>query len=386
MAVKEPRTVDQLSEDYLTPIARDALGDPSAEVTGFQVLPEPFQFPRFGEKRFYDIPFEYRGSNGKGHSNLILRVLPPMDAVMMLTGDTQHRELRAFKTGLFSRVPDTFRVPYRHVIYEPSHHQYWAFVDDVRPQMAALGMHAALPDETMRTILSHLAVFHASFWEDRQTLSHPWLMRLEQPVDYFYRCIVDILDGLEDPADSTAFMVERWPWFPDGVRNLMASLSDGTRRSIEALYREPERLLKKVRPLPRTLCHYDFDNRNLGIEQGPDGPRTVVIDWEIVGEGVSSADVCRFLSYQQPPNAGELIGHYVSELERHLGRPLDRREWLYGFELVSVAIWQIVGVLFGVMVSAPSAPVPDEQRDAMRRRVFSDIAWVEALVKKHGLG
>jgi len=104
-----------------------------------------------------------------------------------------------------------------------------------------------------------------------------------------------------------------------------------------------------------------------------------------VGEGLSSADVGRFLAYQQPSNAEELVGHYLDELERNLGRPIDREAWLYGSELVSIALWQIVGVLFGVMVNAPSAPVPDDQRDAMRERVYSDIAHVESLVRKHGL-
>jgi hypothetical protein len=110
-----------------------------------------------------------------------------------------------------------------------------------------------------------------------------------------------------------------------------------------------------------------------------------VIDWEIVGEGLSSADVVRFLAYQQPPNAEELVGHYLDELERHLGRSIDREEWLYGSELVTIAIWQIVGVLFGVMVNAPSAPVPDDQRPAMRERVYADIEHVEALARKYGV-
>jgi thiamine kinase-like enzyme len=144
-------------------------------------------------------------------------------------------------------------------------------------------------------------------------------------------------------------------------------------------------LLEKIRHLPRTLCHYDFDNRNLGLRETPEGAQTVVIDWEIVGEGLSSADVGRFLAYQQPSNVEELVGYYLDELERNLGRPIDREAWLYGSELVTVALWQIVGVLFGVMVSAPSAPVPDDQRDAMKERVYSDIAHVESLVRKHGL-
>ncbi|MEE8345732.1 MAG: phosphotransferase [Dehalococcoidia bacterium] len=382
---KTPRTVDSLTTEYLSIVAAKLLRDPTVTVTGFTLTAEPFEFPRFGDKQFFEIAFDYSARKGGGRSTIILRVLPPMDAVMMLTGDTEHRELKAFQTGLFNQVPGTFHIPYVHIEFEPVFDQYWAFVEDVRPEMERLGMHAVIPDETLRIILGHLAAFHAAFWERDEILSLPWLMRLEQPVDYFYRCVVDILDGMETPAQSSVYMVGKWPWLQEGVPTLMDSLPVKTRSVIERLYREPERLLAKVRPLPRTLCHYDFDNRNLGLRDTPDGPKTVVIDWEIVGEGVSSADVVRFMAYQQPPNAEELVGHYLDELERRLGHAIDREQWLYGSELVTIAIWQIIGVLFGVMVNAPSAPVPDDQREAMRERVYSDIAHVESLAFKHGL-
>jgi hypothetical protein len=121
------------------------------------------------------------------------------------------------------------------------------------------------------------------------------------------------------------------------------------------------------------------------MRQTRNGPQTVVIDWEILGVGVSSSDVVRFLAYQQPPNAEDLVGHYLDELERYLGRAIDRDEWLRGMELVTIASWQIIGVLFGVMVSAPSAPVPDEQRPEMKKRVYADIEHVASLVEKFGL-
>jgi thiamine kinase-like enzyme len=137
--------------------------------------------------------------------------------------------------------------------------------------------------------------------------------------------------------------------------------------------------------MPKTLCHYDFDNRNLGIEEGPDGPRTVVIDWEILGKGVSASDVVRFTVYQQPDDLDAVIDFYLDKLEAQLGDKIDREQWKIAFDLGSIAEWQIRGVLFGVMVNAPSAPVPDEQRPAMRERVFSDVSYVESLVRKHGL-
>jgi thiamine kinase-like enzyme len=187
---------------------------------------------------------------------------------------------------------------------------------------------------------------------------------------------------MRDPADSSAYIVGKWPWFPEGVVNLLDSLEPKTRRSIERLYREPDRLLEKIEALPRTLCHYDFDNRNLGMRDGPAGPQTTVIDWEIVGRGLSSSDVGRFLQYQQPPNMEELIGFYLDELERNLGKPIDRAEWMKGYEIVAVALWQIVGFLFGAMVAAPGAPVPEDQREGMRQRVYADVAAVDQLARK----
>ena len=148
------------------------------------------------------------------------------------------------------------------------------------------------------------------------------------------------------------------------------------------LFRHPERLLDAIDGMPLTLCHYDFDNRNLGMRYGADGPQTVVIDWEIIGWGLSSVDVGRFLTYQNPPNVPELLAYYLDELERHLGKPIDREQWYKGFEIVAVAIWQIVGFLFGAMVAAPDAPVPDDQREGMRQRVYADIAGVEQMARK----
>ena len=71
---------------------------------------------------------------------------------------------------------------------------------------------------------SHLAAFHARFWQREDVLSYPWLMSLRQPVDYFYRCVVDSWMACGAPAESTAYIVSKWPWFPEGVINLLDSL------------------------------------------------------------------------------------------------------------------------------------------------------------------
>ena len=49
---------------------------------------------------------------------------------------------------------------------------------------------------------------------------------------------------------------------------------------------------------------------------------------------------------------------------------------------LTTVICLIVGFLFGAMVAAPDAPVPDDQREGMRQRVYADIAGVEQMARK----
>lgn len=378
-----PRTIDEIAPEHLTSAARRLLADDTARVTAVRCgASEPFEYPKFGNKSFDILDFDYEAKAGAGSSHMILRRRAPRDAVSTLIGDLQHRELLAFKTGLLDRIPPTFHHPYLDVIYDEPRGQYWAFLEDVSEDMRRIGHVKTLPDETIRTILSHLAAFHARFWERHDILSQPWLMSLRTPVDYWYKLVVEVIDDTDEPCEATRFITAEWPWVADGIRNLLGSLEPATRALVEGLFRDPERLLDEVAGMPITLCHYDFDNRNLGMREGPDGPQTVVIDWEIVGRGPSSADVGRFLTYQQPPNMPALLEYYLDELERNLGATIDRVQWYKGFEIVAVAIWQIVGFVFGAMVASPEAPVPADQREGMRQRVYADVAAVEQMARK----
>ena len=378
-----PRTPAEITPEFLTTAARRLLGDETARVTSLRMgESEPFQYPKFGNKSFDIIEFEYEGRAGPGASRMILRRRAPRDAVSTLIGDLQHRELLAFKTGLLDELPPVFHHPYLDVIHDPAHGQYWAFLEDVTADMQRLGIVDALPDATIRTILSHTAAFHAKFWERPGLRDTPWLMSLNTPVDSWYRLVVEVIDGVKEPSEPTRFITSEWPWVAQGILNLMDSLAPDTRELVDGLVRHPERLISAIEHMPITLCHYDFDNRNMGMRDGPDGPQTTVIDWEIVGWGLSSSDVGRFLTYQQPQSMPELLEHYLDELERCLGKSIDRLEWYKGYEIVAVAIWQIVGFLFGAMVASPEAPVPDDQREGMRQRVYADVAGVEALARK----
>ena len=384
-AMTTPRTIDEIRPEHIQRAAQRLLGDDGVRVTAVRAgASEPFEYPKFGAKSFDVLEFDYESATGGGTSSMILRRRAPRDAVSTLIGDLDHRELLAFKHGLLDEMPDSFAHPYLDVIHDPAHGQYWAFLEDVTGDMQTVGIVDALPDDKIRAILAHLAAFHAHFWDRVDVLDQPWLMSLRTPVDYWYRLIVEIVDGVETRSEATQYIISQWPWLPDGIMRLLDSLEPDTRELVIGLFRNPQRLIDEIEGMPLTLCHYDFDNRNLGLRRAEDGSwRTVVIDWEIVGVGVYGvADVGRFMTYQQPENLAEHLEFYLGELERHLGHGIDRADWFKAYEIVTVAIWQIVGFLFAAMVSAPDAPVPDDQREGMRQRVYADVAAVEALARK----
>jgi hypothetical protein len=142
---------------------RGAAGDGSVRVTALAWAGRSVQYP--ARRCSSTSSSSITSANGAGTSRMILRRLPPRDAVSTLIGDFDHRELRAFTTGLLDELPATFHHPYLDVIEDEANGLYWAFLEDVSDDMANIGIVDALPDETIRTILSHLAAFHAMFWE-----------------------------------------------------------------------------------------------------------------------------------------------------------------------------------------------------------------------------
>jgi len=79
-----PSRIEDITPEFLTPAARRLLADDSAVVTALRIgASEPFEYPKFGNKRFDVIEFEYEGRACAGNSRMILRRLPPRDAVSL---------------------------------------------------------------------------------------------------------------------------------------------------------------------------------------------------------------------------------------------------------------------------------------------------------------
>jgi hypothetical protein len=88
--------------------------------------------------------------------------------------------------------------------------------------------------------------------------------------------------------------------------------------------------------LPRTLIHNDFNSRNVGLRNDPDGPRLVAYDWELATIGAPQRDLAEFLCFALPAGVegatvAESVERHRTMLERHAGTSLERCAWHEGF-------------------------------------------------------
>lgn len=88
--------------------------------------------------------------------------------------------------------------------------------------------------------------------------------------------------------------------------------------------------------MPRTLIHHDFNSRNIGIRQTPDGLRLVAYDWELATIGAPQRDLAELLCFVLPPDVdpgipARLVERHRQALERESGCRAPRDAWAAGF-------------------------------------------------------
>jgi len=94
----------------------------------------------------------------------------------------------------------------------------------------------------------------------------------------------------------------------------------------------------ELEAMPRTLCHNDFNPRNLAIRADESGTRLCAYDWELATLHVPQHDVAEFLSYVLPDEFdADLLWEHVEyarkALEKSTGATVDATAWRRGFQL-----------------------------------------------------
>jgi hypothetical protein len=337
---------------------------PDRPVRSYRIREDPFDYPSFGRKRFTEVEVSFADGLEPAEVRCVLKRLPDKDAVQALTGVTEHREVALIREHIVPELADALAIPYLGTLDDST-----VVMRHVGEELAAFAPTGVIPPSTLRQLLSALARMHARYWERHPLVQAPWLMRLPAVLERCFRCFRELIAG--SSGDELAmYVAAEWPWLQDGLRRLLQALPPSDRRLMLRLLDDPSIIAVGIDSQPQTLCHFDFDVRNVGWSGALGKP--VVIDGEMAGAASSACDVARLLTSQRLGGDQQWIQFYFDRLEEALGEKVERAGWQEAYELSRIAAWSLFGVVFASVVNTPASPFPDALKNVLRPQALSD--------------
>ncbi len=243
---------------------------------------------------------------------LVLKLLDSeADWTLRAAGITGSASVELWRRGILDDLPGCFAQPIVAVAHDAG-----------RPTLSAILMrdvgHHLIPatDDPITLaqqdlFLDHMATLHAAFWDSR--------IDLVSPTDRYLELSPRM--AAAEAALGSDHLVPRlvaqgWPLL-EGVAPAMA-------RVVVPLVHDPAPLVAALGATPSTLVHGNWKLDNLGID---DQGRTVLLDWELPGEGAPLSDLAWYLAIncrRLPATKEQATASYRAALERH---GIDTEPW-----------------------------------------------------------
>lgn len=193
------------------------------------------------------------------------------------------------------------------------------------------------PDQA-RTAVSHIAGFHAAWWEKPQLEGLTWLA----DVDF-------------DPVELHAAHDRWWPEFLTKAGHRLPGPLRETGKRLGEHRADIMRHLRSIRP--RTLCHGDYSHGNLIFGTPEGGVPFAVIDWQLMHRGRGVEDVAYFLCRMQPEDRlaveMDLLEVYHQILEENGVREYTFDQCLHDYRL---SLLNRFGSLISTIAAMPFTP------------------------------
>ena len=236
---------------------------------------------------------------------LVLKVLDSeADWTLRAAGIPGSASVELWRRGILDDLPDCFDQPIVAVAHDAS-----------RPTLSAIlmrdvGRHLipATDDpitvEQQELLLDHMATLHTAFWEAG--------IDVVSPTDRYLELSPRM--AAAEAALGSDHLVPRlvaqgWPLLED-----MAPALAGV---VVPLVHDPAPLVAALAATPSTFVHGNWKLDNLGID---DQGRTVLLDWELPGEGAPLSDLAWYLAIncrRLPTTKEQAAASYRAALERH---------------------------------------------------------------------
>jgi hypothetical protein len=264
--------VASLDRDAVEPIVARAVGRP-VEIDEWRSVPFSYQVTNGLSAGIFRLSGTVRGG---GEWSVVLKVLQP--AYDALLGRFPHesraeledaylwdREIRAYESGLFDRLPSGLAVP-RALAIDRRPDRDWLWLEDLG------GADARWDVARYALAARHLGRFNGAFPEG--AFDAPWLTR---------RWLTTwLLTGFGSRAQVILDNDAIWA-HPDVRAGFATDARDRLRRH----WSDRRAVLDRLLARPHTLCHLDAFRKNLFDRDG----ETVAIDWSYVGMAPIGAEV-----------------------------------------------------------------------------------------------
>lgn len=154
-----------------------------------------------------------------------------------------------------------------------------------------------------RAAIVALAGIHAAWWESDELRRMDWLPTTDKVMDSMIYSRIDAA----------------WPSF---VGQFSGRLEPSELAALDRLRLAVPHLRRLSLEVPDTLAHGDYRLENFFFDDQPEGPRIVVLDWQLASRGAGSRDVGYFLGWNLTPEQRaererSLIRLYHDELQAH---------------------------------------------------------------------
>lgn len=335
-----------LDRATLEPIVARAVGRPVA-IDEWRSVPFSYQVTNALSAGIFRISGT---ANDGGDWSVILKVLRPAYDVLLARFPAESRaeledaylwdrEVRAYESGLFDRLPSGFAVP-RALAIERRPECCWLWLED-------LGGEDARWDIPRYALAArHLGRFNGAF--PAGVFEAPWLTRTW--------LTTWLMTGFGSRAQIVLDNDAIWA-HPD----VRSGFGSDTRDRLRAAWPAREAMLGRLLARPQTLCHLDAFRKNLFDRHG----ETVAIDWSYIGTAPIGVEVGHLVmgsvafaehGHDTPALAAAALDAYVGGL-RDSGWQGDEQEVREGFALSAIRWVFMLGWMGAVLDPARRAQI-----------------------------
>ena len=261
------RRVENIALETLTPIVRQALDQPRATPTTWQVTPV---HGGWGSAVGGTAIYRLAGQTETGNAwSVILKILYERPGEAVDSPYYWRREYELYRSQMLTTLPQIgLTTP---LIYGCAEFPgaCWVWMEDIPQEKTAWDW----PD--FRLVARRLGRFSGAYLTGHPLPDYPWLS------DQWHCSIVpplaDVFDHLDDYLQH-----------PLAQRALPLAEKD----DILSIWQERERFCTSLARLPQTLCHYDVFRGNIFHSQ----KSTKLIDWALAGRGVVGEELVCYVA------------------------------------------------------------------------------------------